>query len=80
MCRWRQRRVRCRKSGWRDFCRSNQDALLALALTASKFGTLPSSLFGIVDDAVALDFDNAAAMRLQQWEDERLAMLHGVKE
>jgi len=29
---------------------------------------------------VALDFDNAAAMKLQQWEDERLAMLHGVKE
>ena len=31
----------------------------------------PSALLGLDDEAVALDFDNAAAMRLQQWQDER---------
>jgi hypothetical protein len=31
-------------------------------------------------DAVALDFDNAAAMRLQQWEDERTAAMFGGEE
>jgi hypothetical protein len=31
-------------------------------------------------DVTALDFDNAAAMRLQQWEDERTAAMFGVKE
>jgi hypothetical protein len=31
----------------------------------------------LLDDAVALDFDNAAAMRLQQWEDERTAAMFG---
>jgi hypothetical protein len=49
-------------------------------MTANKFGQRPSSLLGIRDDVVALDLDNAAAMRLQQWEDERLKMLHGVKD
>jgi hypothetical protein len=31
----------------------------------------------LADDAVALDFDNAAAMKLQQWEDERTAQMWG---
>ena len=51
--------------------------LLALGLTAQKFGSRPSSLIGLLDDAVALDFDNAAAMRLQQWEDDRTAAMFG---
>jgi len=28
-------------------------------------------LLGLDDEAVALDFDNAAAFRLQTWQDER---------
>lgn len=48
-----------------------------LALTAAKFGTRPSQLLRLADDAVALDFDNAAAMKLQQWEDERTAQMWG---
>lgn len=48
-----------------------------LALTAAKFGTRPSQLLRLADDAVSLDFDNAAAMRLQQWEDERTAAMWG---
>jgi hypothetical protein len=49
-------------------------------MTANKFGHRPSGILGILDDVVALDLDNAAAMRLQQWEDERLKMIHGVKD
>ncbi len=49
-------------------------------MTANKFGGRPSGILGILDDVVALDLDNAAAMRLQQWEDERLKMIHGVKD
>ena len=48
-----------------------------LALTAAKFGTRPSQLLRLADDAVALDFDSAAAMKLQQWEDERTAQMWG---
>lgn len=48
-----------------------------LALTATKFGTRPSQLLQLADDAVALDFDGAAAMKLQQWEDERTAAMWG---
>ena len=51
--------------------------MLAIALTAAKFGTRPSALLGLADDAVAFDFDNCAAMRLQQWEDERTAQMWG---
>ena len=53
-CRWRRRRVRWRKSALPGFSQNNQDALLALALTGSKFGQRPSDLLGIVDGAVAL--------------------------
>jgi hypothetical protein len=51
--------------------------MLAIALTAAKFGTRPSALLGLADDAVSFDFDNCAAMRLQQWEDERTAQMWG---
>jgi len=34
-------------------------------------------LLQLADDAIALDFDNAAAMRLQQWEDARTAAMWG---
>lgn len=44
-----------------------------LALTAQKFGTRPSRLLQLGDEVIALDFDNAAALRLQWWEDERAA-------
>lgn len=30
-------------------------------------------MLGLDDDLISFDFDNAAAMRLQQWEDERSA-------
>ena len=60
---------------WSTFVRSEDgNLLLVVALTASKFGQRPSLLIGIVDDdALSLDFDMAAALRLQQWEDEREA-------
>jgi hypothetical protein len=35
-------------------------------------------LMRLDDDVIALDFDNAAAMRLQQWEDERAAAFFGA--
>jgi len=63
-----------------DFVRSNRGAgLLALSLTASKFGQRPSQLLGLLDPVVSLDFDNAGAMRLQEWEDERTAAMWGAK-
>lgn len=80
MCLSRQKAVRCLKKPWPDFVRNNQEGLLALALTANKFGGRPSGILRILDDVVALDLDNAAAMRLQQWEDERLKMIHGIKD
>lgn len=33
----------------------------------------------LVDPVISLDFDNAAAMRLQQWEDERTAAFFGAQ-
>jgi len=42
-----------------------------------KFGKRPSDLLALDDAVIALDFDNAAAMRLQQWEDERNAAFFG---
>lgn len=46
-------------------------ALLMLALTGQKFGRLPSQLLGLDDEVVALDFDMAAAWKLQEFEDQR---------
>ena len=46
-------------------------------MTASKFGTRPSRLLQLADAGVAFDFDNAAAVKLQQWEDERMAAMWG---
>ena len=80
MCLFRQKAVRCLKKVSPAFVRNNQEGLLALAMTANKFGGRPSGILGILDDVVALDLDNAAAMRLQQWEDERLKMIHGIKD
>ena len=37
---------------------------MVLAQTSRKFGCLPSQRLGIADRAVALDLDNAAALRL----------------
>lgn len=51
--------------------------MLALALTARQFSTRPSSLLRFEDEVVALDFDNCAAMKLQQWDDERTAAMWG---
>lgn len=51
-----------------------------MALTAQKFGKRPSQLMGLSDPVIALDFDNAAAMRLQQWEDERTAAMFGGRD
>lgn len=45
--------------------------LLVVALTAHKFAQRPSTLLGVDDDALALDFDVAAMLRLQEWQDER---------
>lgn len=55
---------------------------LVLAQTSKKFGKLPSERLGILDDALAIDFDNACCLRLilataggdaddeeEQWED-----------
>lgn len=54
------------------FVRNEQGAnLLALSLTAAKFHCRPSQLLRLLDPVVALDFDNCAAMKLQEWEDER---------
>ena len=39
---------------------------MAIALTAAKFGTRPSALLGLADDAVSFDFDNCAAMKLER--------------
>lgn len=49
-----------------------------LALTAQKFGSRPSTLLQLADDAVALDFDQCAAWRLQEWEDERTRAMWGA--
>lgn len=45
--------------------------LLVIALTAHKFATRPSRLIAVDDEALALDFDVAAMLRLQEWQDER---------
>jgi hypothetical protein len=47
--------------------------LLVVALTGHKFGQRPSSLLGVDDEATALDFDMAATLKLQEWQDEREA-------
>ncbi len=49
-------------------------------MTAAKFGTRPSKLLGLRDSAIAFDFDNVAAVKLQQWEDERAAAMWGSGE
>lgn len=51
-----------------------------LALTAQKFGSRPSHLLTLAEDVVALDFDQAAAWRLQEWEDERTRAMWGASE
>jgi hypothetical protein len=48
-----------------------------IALTANKFGRLPSELLEIRDSAIAFDFDHLAAFKLQIWEDERAAAMWG---
>lgn len=40
--------------------------LLALALTGQQFGARPSAMLGIEDASAALDFDLAAAIRLDR--------------
>lgn len=53
--------------------------LLTIALTASKFNKRPSELLGILDAAVAFDFDTAAAwcleVRAEKKELERMELL-----
>lgn len=46
-------------------------------MTAAKFSTRPSKLLLLDDPGVAWDFDNCAAVKLQQWEDERTAAMWG---
>ncbi len=46
-------------------------------MTAQKFGTRPSRLLQLDEPGVAFDFDNVAAVKLQQWEDERMAAMWG---
>lgn len=57
------------------FVKNNGDetasGLLTIALTASKFHKRPSELLGIVDAAVAFDFDTAAAWCLEIREDKK---------
>lgn len=61
------------------FVKNSQGAsLLALSLTATKFNRRPSELLGILDEVIALDFDNAGAMKLQEWEDARALNLARV--
>ncbi len=56
------------------FVRSEDGALLlVVALTGHKFGQRPSRLLGVDDEALALDFDVAATLKLQEWQDEREA-------
>ena len=57
-----------------------------IALTGQKFGKRPSQLLRIRDEVLALDFDQAAALRLQEFEDERererielMALMMGVR-
>jgi len=45
--------------------------LLVIALTAHKFAQRPSQLINVDDEALALDFDIAAMLKLQEWQDER---------
>lgn len=42
-------------------------------MIGSKFGKRPSALLGIRDDVVALDLDQAAALWLNQFENEQQA-------
>lgn len=44
-----------------------------MALAGHQFGQRPSSLLGVDDDSLALDFDMAATLKLQEWQDEREA-------
>lgn len=46
------------------------ESLLALAITANKFGQRPSGILGILDEAIALDFDVAAARCLVKHENQ----------
>jgi hypothetical protein len=46
-------------------------------MTAQKFSTRPSKLLQLDEPGVAWDFDNCAAVKLQQWEDERQAAMWG---
>jgi hypothetical protein len=40
-------------------------------MTAYKFAKRPSEMIGVDDEALALDFDIAAMLKLQEWQDER---------
>ncbi len=51
--------------------RSDGADLLLTALTAHQFHQRPSEIVGILDAAVALAYDHAASLRLQQWMDQR---------
>jgi hypothetical protein len=54
------------------FVRSEDgQVLLVVAMTAHKFAQRPSALIGVDDDALALDFDVAAMLKLQEWQDVR---------
>jgi hypothetical protein len=52
-----------------DFVRSEE--LLVVALVAHKFACRPSKMIGLEDEALAFDFDCAAMLRLQEWQDQR---------
>jgi hypothetical protein len=59
----------CRCKPSQTFVTYQQGAfLLALAATCSRFSLRPSEVIGIADDAVAADFDLAAAWRLSRAE------------
>jgi hypothetical protein len=53
-------------TGWSGFVRSENFVLVAI--TAERFGCRPSSLVGLRDAVLALDFDLAAAARLMEVE------------
>ena len=45
--------------------------LLPLALLSHKFGSSPSARLGIVEPAIALDFDQAALLGLRRFENQQ---------
>lgn len=58
--------------------------LLTLSLMSKIFSRRPSEIYGIADDAIAFDFDSAAAWALEIWnnkkEADKLAIMGAVQQ